>query len=447
MTAPIAQPRPGIARIALFGAGDFACNLYWQAITLYLLIFYIDTLKLPPATAAAIYMVGAIWDGLADLLVGALTEHRQWRYRRLVAFGATPLGLAFAALYALPALTGGAIAVTLGTHVVFRTFYALVNVPYASWSVRISAASRDRTLVAGFRMGFGALAAFFVALGTPWLANKLGGAGGGLVNIAALLAMIGTPLLLLVAYLTPEIISEHHQQERISPRVAIATLFRNRAFVSLNAATACAALAAAVVGHSVLFYFRHTLNAAGAGSEALAAMGIAALIAIPGWTWGATRIGTRASWFVAGGIGLIVLALGAMLIGSSPLAAQIFLFALQIALAGFSVLGWAMLPDTVEYGEAHYGVRVEAMAFACAALVQKLALAFAALLIGLGYDWIGYSNNGPQTALARDGIAWIMFALPAIAIGASLAAMLTSPLRRGTHRHDLAIIAARNDAS
>ncbi|MBN9993886.1 MFS transporter, partial [Listeria monocytogenes] len=51
-----------MAQFTLFGAGDFACNLYWQSVTLYLLFFYTDVLLLPTALAGTLYMAGALWD-------------------------------------------------------------------------------------------------------------------------------------------------------------------------------------------------------------------------------------------------------------------------------------------------------------------------------------------------------------------------------------------------
>ena len=84
-----AQP-PARGTLVLFSAGDFAFNLYWQAISLYLLFFYMDALALPPATAGLIFMIGAIWDGAADFLAGAAAERMRLSYRRLGGRGAPP---------------------------------------------------------------------------------------------------------------------------------------------------------------------------------------------------------------------------------------------------------------------------------------------------------------------------------------------------------------------
>src|SRR6185369_12805007 len=61
-------------RLALFAFGDFAFNLFWQSIMLYLLFYYTDALELPIALAATTYMVASVWDGVANFAAGALVD-------------------------------------------------------------------------------------------------------------------------------------------------------------------------------------------------------------------------------------------------------------------------------------------------------------------------------------------------------------------------------------
>ena len=62
---------PAKARLLLFAFGDFAFNLYWQSLMLYLLFYYTEALDLPVATAAAIYTAASIWDGIANFAESA----------------------------------------------------------------------------------------------------------------------------------------------------------------------------------------------------------------------------------------------------------------------------------------------------------------------------------------------------------------------------------------
>ena len=64
-------------------------------------------------------------------------------YGAIMIAGAVPLGLCFVLAY-LPPMVGGAwaIASILGAHLLFRTAYAAVNVPYLAMTARISADAR-----------------------------------------------------------------------------------------------------------------------------------------------------------------------------------------------------------------------------------------------------------------------------------------------------------------
>ena len=56
----------------LFAFGDFAFNIFWQSVMLYLLFYYTDALDIPIKVAATTYMIASVWDGLASFAVGVL---------------------------------------------------------------------------------------------------------------------------------------------------------------------------------------------------------------------------------------------------------------------------------------------------------------------------------------------------------------------------------------
>ena len=409
----------------LFSAGDFAFNLYWQAISLYLLFFYMDTLALPPATAGLIFMIGAIWDGAADFLAGAAAERMRLSYRRLVGWGALPLGLAFVAMFAVPA---GAAKWALATQLLFRTIYAFTNIPYAAWTTRVARTSRERSLVAGWRMGFGSAAAALVALALPWLAEQMGSYGAA----SALLAAFGVPMLAIMAWRVPEPIPAALPVDRAAISAGLATLARNRAFVALNIAAALAGAATALTSQSVLYFFRYVLLDTSGGPRALAGMALASLIALPVWTALARACGARVAWIGAGALALVLPAVFALIAAPDSMGTAAFLLAMQGVFIGFALAAWTLLPDAVDWDEARTGKRVEALAFGTFALVQKIALAGAGFAIGAVYQANGFVAGAVQGAASLHAIRWLMLAGPAVLIAAMLVAVIAIPLRRDT---------------
>ncbi|SEM57047.1 glycoside/pentoside/hexuronide:cation symporter, GPH family [Sphingomonas gellani] len=423
--AATSTPSVDTATLVLFGAGDFAFNLYWQAIGFFLLFFYIDVMALPPSVAGTVFMLGAVWDGVADFAAGASAERLRMSYRRLIGWGAVPLGLAFAAMFAVPA---GAAAWALAAQVVFRTLYAFTNIPYAAWTARLTTTSRERSLLAGLRMGFGSLAAVLVAVSTPHLVRLLGGYGGA----TAVLAAIGTPLLLVMTRRVPEPQPSISSSPAMTTRDALALLVRNRAFVAVNLATAAAGAAAALTSQSVLYYFRYVLRSGSDGPNALAGMAAVGLVAVPLWTALARTRGARWAWLAAAVLALVVTLIFAVYPAPSRAATAAFLLLMQAAFAGFSLASWTLLPDTVEWGEAHGGHRVEALAFGTFALVQKVALAGAGFAIGAIYQAGGFVAGAAQGPSSLAAIRWVMLTGPALLVTAMLVAVIAIPLRRDT---------------
>ncbi len=417
---PLEHPRR--STLALFGSGDFAFNLYWQAINLYLLFFYIDALQLPPAVAGIVFMVGTVWDGAADFCAGAVAERTTVAYRRLVGLGAVPLGLAFVAMFAVPA---GHALLALAAQIVFRTLYAFTNVPYAAWTTRAATTSAARATIAGWRIGFGAAAGALVAFALPVL---VAGAGS-YAAAAAVLALAGTPLLLVIAWRVPETRAEVGAPTLPATLHALALLVRNRFFVALNLAAALGGAAAALMGQSVLYFFRYVLDDAEGGARALTAMALVSVVAVPAWTWVARHRGARLAWLVAGALALVppvVLAL----VAPGSIATAGFLLAMQAAFAGVWLAAWTLLPDAVDWGAAKNGERVEALAFGTFALAQKVALALAGFAIGAVYQYAGFRSGAPQGPGAITAIRWLMLAGPAVLVAAMLAAVFAIPHRR-----------------
>jgi GPH family glycoside/pentoside/hexuronide:cation symporter len=416
------EKQPDGRILVLFGAGDFAFNLYWQVISLYLLFFYIDGLHLAPAVAGTIFMIGTIWDGAADFCAGAVVERTRTPYRRLVGWGALPLGLGFAAMFAVPA---GVALAALATQVAFRTLYAFTNVPYAAWTTRLTASSRARATIAGWRMAFGAAAGVIVAWSLPLLVGTL----GSYARAAALLAFIATPLLLVIAWRVPERLPPTRARAPVPIGRALGLLARNRAFVMVNAAVALGGAAAALTSQSVLYFFRYVLNDAASGPRALAGMALVSLAAVPAWTALARARDARVAWASAGVVALALPPLLAAL-GTTSVSTAVFLLAMQAAFAGVWLAAWTLLPDAVDWGAARSGERVEALAFGTFALVQKVALAAAGFAIGAVYQFAGFRSGAPQRDTAVAAIRWLMLAGPALLVAAMLAAVIAIPLRR-----------------
>src|SRR5258707_4928704 len=232
--------RPSKPRLLLFAFGDFAFNLFWQSIMLFLLFYYTDALNLPIGVAATTYMIASVWDGIANFAAGILVDrkHDRFRYGPLLVAGAVPLGLTFVLMDLPPMAKGGwAVASVFVAHLLFRTAYAAVNVPYLAMTARVSSNPGDRAFVAGMRMLFGTAAAVAVALTTVAVGRWLTGsnAAQAYFGAAILFAAVGTITLVLVGATYRDAARPLRPQPRDLKHIVL-SLAGNRGFVALNAA-------------------------------------------------------------------------------------------------------------------------------------------------------------------------------------------------------------------
>jgi GPH family glycoside/pentoside/hexuronide:cation symporter len=443
-------PSVTLGRIVGFTLGDFACNLFWQSISLYLLYFYTDVIGIPASIAGSIYMIASIWDGACDPIMGAIcdrTRSRWGRYRPYILFGAIPLCLSFTLAYYKPPLQGlTLLGFLLCAHILLRTCYTVVSVPYTAMSASITSDSRTRSTVAGFRMIFAMIAGVVVAYFTQPIVAVAGkdSPATGFTTAAAIFAIIALPILLIVFHTTRELShSALDDARRLSPRDYIKVLRYNQAFWIVMIGIVCTIGCSVAFGKSILYFFKYYLHAEASAHYALAAICVAALAILPAWIFLERRIGKQRAWFVATVWALVGFLYFAATDIDSPIAMTALAVFVQMPLTGLVMTFWSMLPDTVEYGEWRTAIRAEAFVFGLGQFVLKVALGLGAGVFGWSLQRIGYVANVEQTSATLHGMRTIMIVFPVILLSMGGVAMYFYPMRGHAHAEIVAALALR----
>jgi len=118
----------------------------------------------------------------------------------------------------------------------------------------------------------------------------------------------------------------------------------------------------------------------------------------------------------------------------SARAMQLFLIGMQVIIVGLNFVFWAMLPNTIEYGERETGLHVEGTVFGVAALLQRIAIGIATAILGWSFASAGYVANAQQTAATLAGMRATVALVPLVFLALSCAAMLLNPLGRERQR-------------
>jgi GPH family glycoside/pentoside/hexuronide:cation symporter len=157
-------------------------------------------------------------------------------------------------------------------------------------------------------------------------------------------------------------------------------------------------------------------------------------LSIPIWWAISNRIGKKLTWLISSSITLIAL----VSFYAYPIS-QLNELLVLVGFIGFGsgaggILFWSMLPDTIEYGEVHTGVRSESSLYGFMTFAQKGSIAFAIIILGLVLDAIGFQANEIQTESTIADMKAIMTLIPIVGIASSLVIIYFYPIDAKMHK-------------
>lgn len=435
-----------------FGVGDFGFLLVWQGTSLFLMYFYTDVLGISPAIAGLIYLIAMIWDAVSDPFIATLadrTHTRMGKYRPWLLFGALPFGVAYPLAFSGPPtwLPIDVIAWALITHITLRTAYTIVSMPFNSLQARLTSNAQERSVLAGFRMVGAASGGLAVVFITPVLVGMYGeGREAEAYFMAACLAGAIAFLALIYCFFA---MKEPDDAPTAAPRPIWEDLksigpmfFSNPPLIRVFAIIIIASICLGMFGKNMLYHFKYHLGAPEMAVFGLVMPAVFLILAVPFWVWLAGKTSKRTSLAVGTLIALTGYA-GFFLNPTTDLTITLLMIALTgVGGAALAVMFWAMLPDTVEYGEAMTGVRAEAKTFGFATFAQKAAVGINAVLLGLLLGWVGFEANVDQSESTLLGMKAIMALVPAIGAIAILVILRGYTLDQKAHAELVARIRA-----
>ncbi len=434
-----------VKRLAGYGIGDFGLNIYWHSLSLILTFWYVEVVGLDPKVAGWIYALGLLWDAISDPVIASIAAANRSRfgiYRPFLLFGSLVLGASFSLLFWRPPLEGWLLLVALiGSGILFRTCYTLVAVPYSALSARLTFSSDERAELSGVRMFF-AFCGMLCVMTFAFPVSRMLGEGDtaysstGFFLAATVGACLATCALVACFFFTQE--RPPPGREEVNRgwnlRTFILAFRNNAALRSLMLLLLVNSAAGSILNISMLFYITANAGDFAAKEVILSTYGIATLAGTPIWTILARSIGKRRCWLAATILtavsGLWLFAQGPFLISGVPV--QIIAFG--FANCAFAIIIWALIPDTVEYGQHAYGRRDEGAVFGSSLFVQKASGGLTGLGVGYLLSAIGYqADQKAQSAETANALGqFIALVPPALLFIASIALFLM-PLTRDLH--------------
>lgn len=403
-----------------YGIADFGINLYFISAMTYLLYFYTDVFGLSAAAAAGVIFVARLVDAVTDPIMGAIAERTRSRWGRLrpyLLFGALPLGVLAILTFTIPDLTpSGKLWWAYLTYVGFGIAYTVVSIPYSALTASLTADHQERTVLSTIRMACAFAGGYAISVGTPELVERFGGEAEGYQWSMVLYAVVGTAMLWATFGLTEERIQPPAEQ-KLSVGDSAKAVFLNPPLLVVIVMFSCSMLSYTVRQAAAPYFFTYNLERPDLISTWFGVtlpMMFVGLLFTPAL---AKRFG-KSGGILIGALVTLFAAVGMYFTphdGKDAEIELIFFWGCLMALGGtpLAVLGWAMLPDTVDYAQWRRGVRADGAIFAMSSFFQKLAKTVGGAGIGVVLAVAGYVAHAEQSPGTLAAIHGLMTLAPA----------------------------------
>lgn len=454
MTAEFSAPGPAdtppplsLGTKLAYGIGDMGAGMTSNLIAFSFLIFLTEVAGISPLAAGTVLLIGKIWDGVNDPLVGMLSDRTQTKWGRRypwILLSAAPFGITFALMWLVP---GGGTSFRFWYYVVtsilFQIFFTTANLPYTTLTAELSQNYDERTDLTSFRLGFsllGAISALALGLGvTSLIADErlqyavLGG-GCALFSVVPLLVCVfGTfPHAQRVQAAVPASTFEDTGED-IGVLAQLRIAFSNRAFLYVVGIYLFAWLALQITASIIPFYAIFWVGLDSYFLPALLVQGTAILMMVP-CNLLSRRIGKQGLFYVGIGSWLVVqMGLFFLQPGQATLLYILCVLA-SFGVATAYVVPWAMLPDVIELDELQTGQRREGIFYAFMTFLQKAGLAGGLFLVGAVLEGSGFlAEQASQPDSALLAIRSFMGPVPLLLLCCGLGLCYLYPITRTVH--------------
>ena len=433
--------------------GDFGINLFFISALTYLSYFYTDVYGLSANAAGTLLLVARLIDAVTDPLMGLIVDRTRSRWgnmRPYLLFGAPPMGVLLVLIFSVPDLgETGKLIYAYTTYILFGIGYTVVSLPYASLTAQLTTDYDERTRLSTVRMACAFFGGYVVSVATLKLVGWADDEATGYRNTMLAYAVIATIALWVTFAKTRVVMNRTPAMANTNAGPRTAWRDTDWRVVTDNAPLwivigifCCGMLGFTVRSAATPYYFKYFVQRPDLISVyfgvTLAAM-LGGLTLVPTI---ADRLGKINALYIGGA--LTTVGFVGLYFAEPPDITWIFVSGCVVALGAtpVAVLGWALIPDTVDYAQWRHGVRADGLVYSVASFVQKLAKAAggAGVLFMLGY--FGYVANTEASVGSLTAIVGLMSWVPALIVLPLLMFAVAHRLDEATHRQIVAELAA-----
>ena len=405
-------------RIA-YGAGDMAVNITWAALGMFIIYFYTDVALIPAAAVGTLMLFGRIFDGVTDVIVGALvdkTDTRWGKARPWVLFGAIPFAACSTLLFAVPDTSiSGKLIYAYVTYLLMTIAFTAVCIPYGTINALMTRDVNERAKLNVFRMFMAQIGFLLVTTVTLPLVKRLGDDQRAWVIAFAILTSLSVLLFWFTVAGTREIRALRDEgNENVPFNARLKAMFANKYWILATVFFLVFSIGYALNQSALVYYCKWVLG----NEQLVSVLTWAYLVPVMVGFLFLPELIKRFGKTKLMMVGILVSVVGLVVMAIAPasfavaMGAQIVKGVGQVPLLG---IVWALVPDTIEYGEWKTGIRSEGLLYSSGSFAQKLGIGIGAALMSWILAMGGYDGAASvQSGGALSAILWSFIYIPII---------------------------------
>ena len=414
-----------IAERFSYGCGDFGCNIIYTAMSAFLMLYYTDYAGVSSLAVGTIMMVSRVFDGVSDIVMGVIVDRTKSKYgkaRPWLLRMCIPFAVSGVLLFSVPvswAQTPKLVYVFITYNLVSSVIYTAINVPYSALNALMTQDPYERSVLSIFRNLLATAGTLTINTCTLPLVEYFGDNPSAWTKTFCVLGLLAVIAFLINFFGTKERVKAAGTQADGTADVPFGTgiraLFQNKYWMMMTGMLALFFLMYSVNGGATVYFAKDIL-----GDRDLVSTinGIFNIVQIAGMFFIAMLVKKYGKRNVFA-IGLVLDMVGMMVLNFSGGSMGLIVVSSIIRGIGNSCGGatmWAMVSDTIDYGEWKTGVRTEGLVNSACSFGYKIGNGIGSALLGLSLELGGYVGEvAVQSASAIASIrvcfVWIPMAV------------------------------------
>ena len=420
-------------------------------VSVYLSIFYTDTLLLAPAFVAWTFLIGRFWDGFTDPIMGYVsdaTKSRMGRRRPYFLISAIPVGVAYFYLWSPPeALKDwGLFFYLTATYLVTYTFWTIFSIPHNSLGAELTMDYHERTVLTGIREGLGVLGALVGTMGPLIFAALLGSKTRGYSMLAGMIGLV-TAVFIFFCFFSVKENPEFQKQHPIAFREGLKAFYKNRPFRVLVIVFVIALIGNAFVPILTMYIAKYVVKMPNIAGVIICSYILATAVSIIFWTRLSRRIGKKETWSRALIFSSVIFVFSTYYHEGTWIVWLVLAVLAGWGYGGTIALAPSMMADVIDLDELQTGRRREGAYFGVWSFIDKAAVGIAVFIGMYSLDVMGYVPNEDQSLRVFWTLKTLYSILPAICFAVCCYLLRHYPITQQEHERIRADIEAKKDTA